>query len=139
MQKKIVLLVVIIIAVIGVWLYLFFTPVLEEEPEAITPEKPVPEEILPVAPPVERYEFQGIEYEFISVGGPVYDIITGEITKEQVGVLAEKIIGDILVQTPAAQEITLLFYSDLIPVGIGEVDVARVDWTPEGINVKIIE
>jgi len=137
MRKKIILLVVIIIAVIGVWLYLFFTPALKEKPEAITPEKPAPEEILSVAPPVERYEFQGIEYEFISVGGPVYDIITGEITEEQVKQLAEKIIEDILAQEPAAQEITLLFYGDWISAGIGQVDIARIEWTPEGINLKI--
>ena len=71
------------------------------------------------------------------MGGPVYDIITGEITEEQAEALAEKIIGDILAQTPGVQEITLLFYSDLITLGVGEVDVAEIYWTPEGINVKM--
>ena len=131
MQKKIVLLVVLIIIVIGASLYLFFTsPTKEAEvPEVVSPK--------PTAPPPERHEFEGIEYEIISVGGPVYDIITGEITEEQAEALAEKIIGDILAQTPGVQEITLLFYSDLITLGVGEVDVAEIYWTPEGINVKM--
>lgn len=137
MQKKIILLVVIIMAVIGVWLYLVFTSPLKEEPKETTLEEEASEVILPVAPPVERYEFQGIEYEFISVGGPVYDIITGEITEEQVKALAEKIIEDILAQEPAAQEITLLFYSDLISAGIDEVDVAQINWTSEETSLKI--
>ncbi len=133
MQKKLVLLVALIILVIGVWLYLFFILPSKEELKETTPE----EEALLVAPPIERYEFQGIEYEFISVGGPVYDIITGEITEEQVEQLAEKIIEDILVQEPDAQEITLLFYSDFITLGVGEVDVAEISWTPKGISVKM--
>jgi hypothetical protein len=134
MQKKIVLLIVLIIIVIGVWLYLFFT---SQEPRETTPETEVPEETVPLAPLSERYEFEGIEYEIISMGGPVYDIITGEITEEQTGVLAEKIIGDILTQEPAIQELTLLFYSDLITLGVGEVDVAEINWTPKEISVKM--
>ena len=135
MQKKIVLLVLLIIIVIGVWLYLFFTSPAEEE----TKETEAPEETVPLAPPPERYEFEGIEYEIVSTGGPVYDIITGEIAKEQAEALAEKIIGDILAQTPGAQQITLLFYSDLITLGAGEVDVAEISWTPEGITVNMID
>ncbi len=140
MQKKLVLLVALIILVIGVWLYLFFTLPPEEESKETTettPEEKVPEETSPMAPPIERHEFQGVEYEIISVGGPVYDIITGEITEEQVQALAEKIIEDILLQEPAVQEITLLFYSDLITLGVGEVDVAEISWTPKGTSVKI--
>lgn len=133
MQKKIILLIVLIIIVIGVWLYLFFTSPAEEEPKVTeTPEKSVP-----LAPLPERYEFEGVEYEIVSTGGPVYDIITGEITREQAEALAEKIIGDILVQEPDVQEITLLFYSDLITLGAGEVDIAEISWTPEGINVEM--
>ena len=133
MRKEIILLVVMIMVVLGIWLYLFFTsPVKETE----TPEVVLPK---PAAPPPERHEFEGIEYEIISVGGPVYDIITGEIIEEQVEALAEKIIGDILTQTPGAQVITLLFYSDFITLGAGEVDVAEISWTSEGINIKITE
>ena len=135
MQKKIVLLVLLIIIVIGVWLYLFFSLPMKEE----TKETEAPEETVPLEPPPERYEFEGIEYEIVSTGGPVYDIITGEIAKEQAEALAEKIIGDILAQTPGAQQITLLFYSDLITLGAGEVDVAEISWTPEGITVNMID
>lgn len=133
-KKKIILLAVLIIILIGVWLYLFF--VSGEKVKGVMPKKETPEEVLPTAPPVERHEFEEIEYEIISVGGPVYDIVTGKITEEQTEALTEKIIGDILVQTPDAQEITLLFYSDLITLGEGKVDVAEIIWMPEGINVK---
>lgn len=133
MQKKVILLVAMIMVVIGVWLYLFFTSPVKEEVK----ETEVPEKVLPLAPPPERYEFEGIKYEIISMGGPVYDIITGEITQEQAEALAEKIIEDILIQEPGTQEITLLFYSDLIMLGAGEVDVAEISWTPEGVSVKM--
>ena len=139
MQKKIILLVVLIIIMIGVWLYLFFTLPPKEGPEEIVLKEREPEVISLAAPPIERHEFEEIEYEIISVGGPVYDIITGEITKEQAEVLAEKIIGDILAQEPDTQEITLLFYGDLITLGAGEVDVAEIFWTPEEINITMIE
>jgi hypothetical protein len=139
MQKKIALLVVLIIIVLGAWLYLLLNLPAKEEPREIIPEEKVAEEILPPASPPERYEFEGIEYEIISVGGPIYDIITGEITEEKVEALAEKIIGDILSQEPSTREITLLFYSDLIALGVGKVDVAEIFWTPEGINITTIK
>lgn len=130
MQKKIILATLLIIIVIGVGLYLFFASPREETgKETVLPE---PEVLSP-----ERYEFEGIEYEIISVGGPIYDIITGEVTKEQARALAEKIIGDILAQTPDTQEITLLFYSDFITLGAGKVDVAEIIWTREGISIKM--
>jgi hypothetical protein len=129
MQKKIILIAVTIIAIISLGLYFVFPSIFKE--------KPIPE-VLPVAPAVERYQFQDIEYEFISVGGPVYDIITGQLSEEQVKTLAEKIIEDLVTEDPDIKEITLLFYSDLIAAGVGEADVAQIDWTPKEINIKII-
>ena len=137
MQKKIVLLAVLIIIVIGAWLYLFFASPGKETGK----ETEVPEDVLqpPKMLPPERYEFDGIKYEIIGAVGPVYDIITGEITKEQAKKLAEKIIGDILIKEPDAQEITILFYGDFITAGAGKVDVAEITWTPEGINIKMMQ
>ena len=132
-QTKNILIAVIIIVVIGIGLYFVFTSVLKEKPEVL------PEEIFPVAPPVERHEFQGMKYEIIGQVNAVYDVITGQLTEEQVKTLAEKIIGDILAKDPTAKDLTLLFYSDLIAAGIGECDVAQIDWTPEEIRVKMIE
>ena len=138
MKKNIILIAIIIIVVIGIGLYFVLTSVLKERPEVV-PEEGVPEQILPVAPPVERHEFQGMKYEIIGQVSTVYDIITGQLTEEQVKTLAEKIIGDILAKDPTAKDLTLLFYSDLIAAGIGECDVAQIDWTPEEIRVKMIE
>jgi len=89
-------------------------------------------EEIPNAPPVERHEFQGIEYEIVSVGGPVYDVVTGELTKEQAEALAGKIIEDILTKNPETREITLFFYFDIISAGSGEYDVAKITWTTDG-------
>ena len=138
MKKNIILIAIIIIVVIGIGLYFVLTSVLKERPEVV-PEEGVPEQILPVAPPVERHEFQGMKYEIIGQVNAVYDVITGQLTEEQVKTLAEKIIGDILAKDPTAKDLTLLFYSDLIAAGIGECDVAQIDWTPEEVNVKMIE
>ena len=138
MKKNIILIAIIIIVVIGIGLYFVLTSVLKERPEVV-PEEGVPEQILPVAPPVERHEFQGMKYEIIGQVNTVYDVITGQLTEEQVKTLAEKIIGDILAKDPTAKDLTLLFYSDLIAAGIGECDVAQIDWTPEEVNVKMIE
>jgi len=138
MKKNIILIAIIIIVVIGIGLYFVLTSVLKERPEVV-PEEGVPEQILPVAPPVERHEFQGMKYEIIGQVNAVYDVITGQLTEEQVKTLAEKIIGDILAKDPTAKDLTLLFYSDLIAAGIGECDVAQIDWTPEEIRVKMIE
>ena len=129
---------IIIIVVIGIGLYFVLSSVWKEKPEVV-PEEVVPEEILPMAPPVERHEFQGMKYEIIGQVNTVYDVITGQLTEEQVKTLAEKIIGDIVAKNLDVEEITLLFYSDLIAAGIGECDVAQIDWTPEEVNVKMIE
>lgn len=136
MRKQIIILVALIIILIGVWGYLFFTLPGGGLGEIVSSER-TPETISPTAPPVERYEFEGIEYEIISAGGSVYDVLTGKITEEQARALAEKIIGDILIQKPDVQEITLLFYSDLITLGVGQVDVAEVSWTPEETSIII--
>lgn len=140
MAKKIILAVLIIVIIgTGLYLYFVFTSPPKEKPSPIINKEPVFDKTLPVAPPIERYEFQEIEYEFISVGGSVHDIITGELTEEQVNLLAEKIIADILAKEPSAQEITLLFYSDLVALGVEELDVAEIIWTPEGIKINIID
>ena len=136
MSKKIIIIIAITVVILLAIILLVMTA---KTPEKTAPQQPAAEEVMPIAPPVGRYEFQGIEYEFISVGGPVHDIITGELTEEQVNLLAEKIIADILVQEPDSREITLLFYSDFVAAGISEPDVAEIIWTPEATNVKIIE
>ena len=83
MKKNIILIAIIIIVVIGIGLYFVLTSVLKERPEVV-PEEGVPEQILPVAPPVERHEFQGMKYEIIGQVNAVYDVITGQLTEEQV-------------------------------------------------------
>jgi hypothetical protein len=138
MQKNIILIAVIIM-VIGIGFYFILTSVLKERPEEVMPEDEEPGEVLPVAPPVERHEFQGMKYEIIGKFNMVYDIITGELTEEQVEILAEKIIDDIIAENSDIEEITLLFYSDLIAAGAGEADIAQINWTPEEIRLKIIE
>lgn len=133
LKTKNILIAVIIIVVIGMGCYFLFTSVSKTK-------TPPAEEVLPVAEPAEK-EFQGMKYEIIGVNfnRAVYDIITGKLTEEQVKTLAEKIIGDVTAENPSVEDITLLFYSDLISVGVGECDVAQVTWIPNEITVKIIE
>jgi hypothetical protein len=138
-KTKNILIAVIVIVVIGIGLYFVLTSV----PKTKTP--PV-EEVPPAAPYGEK-EFQGMKYEIIGIGSSraqgihrvVYDIITGKLTEELAGTLAEKIIGDITAEDPSIEEITLLFYSDIISAGVGKYDVAHVIWVPNEITVRMIE
>lgn len=132
-----ILIITAVVVALGAGFYAFRTWILEWTP---APEEPLPvEEVLQVAPPVERWEFQGMEYEIISAGGAVHDVITGELREEQVRILAEKIIGDVVFKNPNIEEVTLLFYSDIISAGAGEVDIARIVWTPNEITVRMTE
>jgi hypothetical protein len=126
MKKRNILIIAIIVLiaiVIGAVLYFIF----RQEKEIIQ------------APPVERYEFQGMEYEIISVGGSVQDIVTGFLPQNKVKTLAEKIIADSLLKNKRMKETTLLFYSDIISAGAGECDVAEIKWTAKnGLAITMI-
>ena len=134
MRNKIILLVTLIIIVIGVWLYLFFTSPQHTE-ETIPEEKAA----APVIPLPEPWDFRAEGYVIIGTEDSDYHIVTGELEQEQAEQLAEKIINDIIPENSEIQEINLFFYSELANPGIDEPDVAEIIWTPEGTNVKIIE
>lgn len=94
------------------------------------------EELSREAFPPETNEFQGINYEIISVGGPIYDVVTGSLSEDQVKALAEHIIDKAIIENPESKELTLFFYSDIIAAGAGESDVAKIIWTPNETKVQ---
>ncbi len=129
----------IIIISIGVGLYFIIISVFLKTPETTPTTREVP-----LAPPAERWEYQGMKYEIISTGvgeekarGAVHDIITGKLREEQVKTLSEKIVGDIAIKNPKIKDLTLLFYSGLISAGAGKYDVARIFWTPTSTAVTM--
>jgi len=120
----------VITLIIGMGLYFLFTLVI------LAPKESLSEQMWGY------YEFQGMEYEIIGVipdeekNQVVYDVITGELSEEEAGMLAEKIIEDTIANTRGIKEITLFFYSDIISAGVEEVDVARADWTPDELTIQ---
>ncbi len=144
LKTKNILIAVIVIVVVGIGSYFVLTSVPKTETPETLPAEEVPSAVEP-APLIGEKEFQGMKYEIIGIGSStgetqrvVYDIITGKLTKEQAKTLAEKIIGDITTKDPSIEEITLLFYSDIISAGVGKYDVAHVIWIPNEITVKMI-
>jgi hypothetical protein len=88
--------------------------------------------------------FQGKEYRIFSLeastGGRrvVCEAITGWLNKEEVNNLAQKLIGEITENNKGIREILFFFYSDIIPAGVENCDVAEVVWSGGETTITMI-
>jgi len=84
-------------------------------------------------------EFEGIDYKVVRQGtiehefikSKIYDIVTEETKKENIEMIAEQIIGEIIVADNDIDEIHFLFFSDVALIEIQPFDIAQAIWKPK--------
>ena len=157
-KTKLILIIGIVVILVGIGLYSgfysqifqkFISPGQEITPkEEISGEReiskgePLPLELL-------EGEIQGIEYKIVReswINDPIakrraYDVVTKKLDKENIEIVAGKIIKDINEEDPDIDHILLLFFTDKNLIETQSYDIAQVLWQPAegGITPEIAE
>lgn len=136
-EKKIITILIIII--IGLTSYIVFSARKSSIPSPEGGEElSLEEEILPEIS--SEGKILGIKYKIVREGTiehsfakiKTYDVITDALNRREVGIVSEKLIGEVIKKDNDIDKISLIFFSNEEMIETQPFDIAQVIWWPEG-------